>query len=179
VQANTWHPSVVEALFADVQLGWTNLTDHGDSETWRPLDPDDIPALTNRYINALSVDNPEVYGKDIPPDPRVNGSMGWRSFADMLPAIMTNPVEEVTFMLPTGVTDDFAHDWLEDAVRHLPERVSFRQNIFVIVIAAQTLSPISTQSRPVVLADQRAAVTVIRDAFTGRWTIHDWRWLTE
>ncbi|NLG02017.1 MAG: hypothetical protein GX565_17975, partial [Lentisphaerae bacterium] len=179
VQANTWHPSVVEALFADVQLGWTNLTDHGDSETWRPLDPDDIPALTNRYINALSVDNPEVYGKDIPPDPRVNGSMGWRSFADMLPAIMTNPVEEVTFMLPTGVTDDFAHDWLEDAVRHLPERVSFRQNIFVIVIAAQTLSPISTQSRPVVLADQRAAVTVIRDAFTGRWTIYDWRWLNE
>jgi hypothetical protein len=47
------------------------------------------------------------------------------------------------------------------------------------VIAAQTLSPASTPSRPVVLADQRAAVTVIRDAFTGRWTIHDWRWLTE
>jgi len=105
--------------------------------------------------------------------------MGWKSSADMLPAIMTNPIEKVTFTLPEGVSDDFAHDWFEDAVRHLPDLVSFRQNIFVIVIAAQTLSPASTPSRPVVLADQRAAVTVIRDAFTGRWTVHDWRWLTE
>ena len=46
-------------------------------------------------------------------------------------------------------------------------------------MAAQALSPASTQNRPVVLADQRAAVTVIRDAYTGRWTIHAWHWLTE
>jgi hypothetical protein len=179
VQANTHHPSVIEALFAEAEIGWTNLTANADDQTWSILSSKDISALTNRYINALSVDNPEVYGKSDPPDPFDNGSMGWKSFADMLPAIMTNPIEKVTFTLPEGVSDDFAHDWIEDAVRHLPDRVSFRQNIFVIVIAAQTLSPASTPSRPVVLADQRAAVTVIRDAFTGRWTIHDWRWLTE
>jgi len=179
VQANTYHPSVVETLFADAEIGWKNLTDNAGTETWRTLDPNDIYTLTNRYINSLSVDNPEVYGKSDPPDPLENGSMGWKSFADMLPAIMTNPVKNVTFTLPKDVPDNFAHDWIEDAVRHLPDRVSFRQNIFVIVIAAQTLSPVSTPSRPVVLADQRAAVTVIRDAFTGRWTIHDWRWLTE
>ena len=179
VQANTHHPSVIEALFAEAEIGWTNLTANADDQTWSILSSKDISALTNRYINALSVDNPEVYGKSDPPDPFDNGSMGWKSSADMLPAIMTNPIEKVTFTLPEGVSDDFAHDWFEDAVRHLPDYVSFRQNIFVIVIAAQTLSPASTPSRPVVLADQRAAVTVIRDAFTGRWTIHDWRWLTE
>ncbi|HON47777.1 MAG TPA: hypothetical protein PLZ60_08510, partial [Kiritimatiellia bacterium] len=179
VQANTHHPSVIEALFTEAEIGWTNLTANANDQTWSILSSENISALTNLYINALSVDNPEVYGKNDPPDPLENGSMGWKSFADMLPAIMTNPIEEVTFTLPEGVSDDFAHDWFEDAVRHLPDYVSFRQNIFVIVIAAQTLSPISTPSRPVVLADQRAAVTVIRDAFTGRWTIHDWRWLTE
>jgi hypothetical protein len=96
----------------------------------------------------------------------------------MLPAISTNELLRASFK-PPPPGDAPAHDWIEDAVRHLPDYVSFRQNIFVIVIAAQTLSPASTPSRPVVLADQRAAVTVIRDAFTGRWTIHDWRWLTE
>ena len=170
---------MVETLFADAEIGWKNLTDNAGTETWRTLDPNDIYTLTNRYINSLSVDNPEVYGKSDPPDPLENGSMGWKSLADMLPAIMTNPVKNVTFTLPKDVPDNFAHDWIEDAVCPLPDRVSFRQNIFVIVIAAQTLSPASTPSRPVVLADQRAAVTVIRDAFTGRWTIHDWRWLTE
>jgi len=35
------------------------------------------------------------------------------------------------------------------------------------------------EHRPLILADQRALVTVIRDAWSGRWIIHDWKWLTE
>jgi hypothetical protein len=177
VQANTPHPSVVAALFADAALGWTNANTTADSGLWT-LDPEQIDSLTNRYINAQSFDNPEVYGEESPPSSLTSGSMGWRSFADMLPSIATNPVAAAAFTPPADAAD-VAHDWLEDALRHLPDRVSFRQNIFVVVVAAQTLSPASTLSRPVVLADQRAAVTVIRDAFTGRWTIHSWRWLAE
>ncbi|NLC81874.1 MAG: hypothetical protein GX748_11900, partial [Lentisphaerae bacterium] len=161
VQANTEHPAVIETLFSFGTLGWTNATD-----TSFLSDLSDLSDWSDAYLDALT-NTPPV-------------GMGWRSFADMLPAISTNrtnPVAEGTFTRPAGVTPELAHDWVEDAVRHLPDHVSFRQNIFVIIVAAQTLSPVSTPSRPVVLADQRAAITVIRDAFTGRWVIYTWRWL--
>lgn len=161
VQANTYHPSVVETLFSSATLGWTNATD--TSFLSDLSDSSDLSDWSDAYLDALT---------NAPP-----AGIGWRSFADMMPAISTNELLRSSFTVP--FKDAPAHDWIEDAVRHLPDRVSFRQNIFVIVIAAQTLSPVSTPSRPVVLADQRAAVTVIRDAFTGRWTIYDWRWLNE
>jgi len=165
VQANTHHPSVIEALFAEAEIGWTNVTEHGGERFLSDLsDASDLSDWSEAYRDALT---------NTPP-----AGIGWRSFADMLPAISTNELLRASFK-PPPPGDAPAHDWIEDAVRHLPDYVSFRQNIFVIVIAAQTLSPAFTPSRPVVLADQRAAVTVIRDAFTGRWTIHDWRWLTE
>ncbi|MFA6631873.1 MAG: hypothetical protein WCU90_06220, partial [Kiritimatiellia bacterium] len=164
VQANTYHPSVVETLFSFGTLGWTNTTENGERFLSDLSDSSDLSDWSDAYLAALT---------NTPP-----AGIGWRSFADMLPAIATNELLRASFEPPFS-GEAPAHDWIEDAVRHLPDRVSFRQNIFVIVIAAQTLSPVSTPSRPVVLADQRAAVTVIRDAFTGRWTIHDWRWLTE
>jgi len=161
VQANTIHPSVAETLFSFGTLGWTNaisadfLSDLSDAS--------DLSDWSDAYLDALTNTQP--------------AGIGWRSFADMLPAISTNQLLRSTFEPP--VNDAPAHDWVEDALRHLPDRVSFRQNIFVIIVAAQALSPASTPSRPVVLADQRAAVTVIRDAYTGRWGIHSWTWLTE
>jgi hypothetical protein len=161
IQANTEHPAVIETLFSFGTLGWTNYT---DQSFYADLsDPSDLSDWSDIYRDALT---------NTPP-----AGIGWRSFADMLPAIATNKLLQARYSPPFA--DAPAHDWIEDAVRHLPDRVSFRQNIFVVVIAAQTLSPASTPSRPVVLADQRAAVTVIRDAYTGRWTLHSWRWLTE
>ena len=154
---------MIQTLFSFGTLGWTNTTEGGKSFLSDLSDASDLSDWSEAYRDALT---------NTPP-----AGIGWRSFADMLPAISTNELLRTSFTPPFN--DAPAHDWIEDAVRHLPDYVSFRQNIFVIVIAAQTLSPASTPSRPVVLADQRAAVTVIRDAFTGRWTIHDWRWLTE
>ena len=163
VQANTHHEPVIQTLFSFGKLGWTNTTEGGKSFLSDLSDVSDLSDWSDAFRDALA---------NTPPT-----GIGWRSFADMLPAISTNELLRTSFTPPFN--DAPAHDWIEDAVRHLPDLVSFRQNIFVIVIAAQTLSPASTPSRPVVLADQRAAVTVIRDAFTGRWTVHDWRWLTE
>ena len=161
VQANTQHSSVIETLFSFGSLGWTNALD--DTFLLQLSDVSDLSDLSDAYRDALT---------NTPP-----AGIGWRSFADMLPAISTNRVLQTTFTQPFD--DAPVHDWIEDALRHLPDRVSFRQNIFVVIIAAQALSPASTPSRPVVLSDQRAAVIVIRDAFTGRWTIYSWRWLTE
>jgi hypothetical protein len=162
VQANTQHASVIQTLFSFGTLGWTNAAATGDPRL-TTLDASGIEDFSNAYSNALVNTFPV--------------GMGWRSFADMLPAIATNIEIRTTFTPPFDDTP--AHDWIEDALRHLPDRVSFRQNIFVVVVAAQALSPASTEARPVVLSDQRAAVTVIRDAYTGRWVIQDWIWLTE
>jgi hypothetical protein len=70
----------------------------------------------------------------------------------------------------TGQIPDKA--FIEELVRPLPERVTFRQNIFVIIMAAQRLTPARHRT-----AEQRAAAVVIRDAYTGSWFIHDWFWL--
>ena len=61
---------------------------------------------------------------------------------------------------------------VEELVRALPERVTFRQNIFVVIVAAQRISPLNRR-----LAEQRAAMVVVRDAYTGGWFVHDWFWL--
>lgn len=167
VQANTQHPPSVKALLADIRTGWTNTLESGTVEDsgWAPVfnTPDLTENLADVYLDALA---------------SAPYSMGWRSYADMLPSVSTNKL--LTQQSVWSGTDFHPmHDYTEDILRGLADKVSFRQNIFVIVIAAQTLSPASTDKRPVVLADQRAAVTVIRDAYTGRWAIHSWIWLTE
>jgi hypothetical protein len=64
-------------------------------------------------------------------------------------------------------------DTKEDLLRDLAERISFRQQIFMVVMAARTATPSGR-----VTADQRAVALVIRDAYTGRWKLHSWERLT-
>ncbi len=161
VQANTQQAPVIKALLADVKVGWTNGYDN--SQTLTPLRDIDLKLAdwANVYSNALA---------------NAPYSMGWRSYADMLPSLSTNRLLEAGGMWNSLHP---MHDYAEDVLRGLVDKVSFRQNIFVIVVAAQALSPASTDRHPITLAEQRAAVTVIRDAYTGKWLVHSWVWLTE
>jgi len=167
VQANTQERPVIQALLSDVAVGWTNnldgTLDEGGLVPLRTADPQ-VETWTEIYTDALT---------------NAPYSMGWRSFADMMPNLSTNRLIRQENVWGKAGDLHSMHDYTEDALRDLMDKVSFRQNVFIIVVAAQTLSPSSTENRPVVLADQRAAVTIIRDAYTGRWTIRDWRWLTE
>jgi hypothetical protein len=169
VQANTQHASVIKTLLADVTVGWTNIVDGTVDE----LGLKQLP-LTKTGSNEK--DWSDVYADALTNAPY---SMGWRSFADMLPSLSTNQVFAHENVWGGSADLHPMHDYTEDVLRGLVDKVSFRQNIFVVVVAAQALSPASTAARPVVLSDQRAAVTVIRDAYTGRWVIHSWVWLTE
>jgi len=181
IQANSTDGIVLRHLHNELRLGWTNW--HGAPDQFAILnEPADLNPLIDNWTNTLL--RSDAYGFNW--EPERNGCPGWASFADMLPDLGTNLIvhqRNLINRLPDKLPDasQYKYDFTEDILRGIvaKDRVSFRQNIFVVVIAAQTLSPVSTPSRPVVLADQRAAVTVIRDAFTGRWTIHDWRWLTE
>ena len=163
VQANTLQRPVLQTLLSDVTVGWTNSIDTAQGlHLLRDLDSK-LDGWSDIYTDAL-INTPH--------------NMGWRSFADMLPNLSTNELLH-TKNVWSGSALHPMHDYTEDVMRGLVDKVSFRQNIFVIIVAAQALSPASTETRPTVLSDQRAAVSVIRDAYTGRWVIHSWQWLTE
>ena len=51
----------------------------------------------------------------------------------------------------------------EDAIRNLPDWITFRQNVFIIIAAAQVTAPEGGG----VLAEQRCVAIVCRDSFTG------------
>lgn len=173
VQANTPYPSVIRELIEEVPFGWTNLY-YLSEHLFRLGEGPGLTEMTENWTNALF----KTY--DLTWDRDRSGFDGWRCFAEMLPDLATNAARRVQETLSALESDPYyRHDFVEDLLRGLVDKVSFRQNIFVVVIAAQALSPISTAESPVVLSDQRAAVTVLRDAYTGRWMVYNWVWLTE
>ncbi|MBQ7191031.1 MAG: hypothetical protein IJR99_16625 [Kiritimatiellae bacterium] len=177
VQANTPHNAVVQALLADVHPGWTNAWDgiaaENESGTMPTFETDKTlrenwsqvyrEALTNRLDNA-----------------------GWRCFADMMPELLTNRYNEASDhanqmkdpWLNANAQLHPMHDYDEDVAAALIDKLSFRQNVLTVIVAAQTLATGSTPAHPVVLSEQRAAATILRDAYTGRWAITSWRTLS-
>ena len=186
IQANTTYDRVIRQILDGIPMGWTNdvsFTGVNDEHAFLLYGTDNEAAqLTTNWTNTLC--RTTDYGYDAY-EADNNGRPGWSSFADMLPDLSTNALSHLTLDFAArdkGTSEDrnyYTHDYIEDVMRGIIDKVSFRQNIYVVIIAAQTLSPASTDTHPVILADQRAAVTVIRDAYTGRWLIHSWVWLTE
>jgi hypothetical protein len=124
----------------------------------RPIDDADIPqpeTLTNAWFEARAAWTNAYPGSS------------WNTFEELLPAIAST----------LSATND--PQQVEDLLRGVADQTTFRQNLYVIIVAAQRLSPPIGTAAQRVLADQRAAITVIRDAYTGRWAIHDWCPLTE
>jgi hypothetical protein len=124
----------------------------------RPIDDADIPqpeTLTNAWFAARA-----AWTNAYP-------NASWNTFEELLPAIAST----------LSATND--PQQVEDLLRGVADQTTFRQNLYVIIVAAQRLSPPIGTAAQRVLADQRAAITVIRDAYTGRWAIHDWCPLTE
>ena len=158
VQANTTLKPTLDVLLSNIPLGWTNVFDQtrptlgSQNHEWAKLW---CEALTNNNYNT-----------------------GWRSFADMLPALSTNEMHSSGTVLDKSGLHT-RHNYTEDVLRGIIDKVSFRQNVYVIILAAQTVAPGSSETHPNVLAEQRVAVTVIRDAYSGNWTISDWRKLTQ
>ncbi len=162
VQANTTLKPTLDILFSDVMVGWTNNWSESsqtqarlsDNNEWAKLWGE---ALTNDQFNT-----------------------GWRSFADMLPELSTNEMHKSINVNGTiSIASDIQHNYTEDVLRGIIDKVSFRQNVYVIILAAQTIAPGSSIENPNVLAEQRVAITVIRDAYSGNWTISDWRKLMQ
>jgi hypothetical protein len=63
----------------------------------------------------------------------------------------------------------------EDTFRHICELITFRQNIFTIILGAQALAPRGGN----IVAEKRAVANVYRDAYTGRHFVRSFKWLDD
>jgi hypothetical protein len=94
------------------------------------------------------------------------------NFRDLFDSVATNS-EYASW--ETGVPSHTNGDMKEDAFRNVLEMVTFRQNIFTVIVAAQVYGPVGNQ----VVAERRAVAVVYRDAYTGKSFIRHFAWLTE
>ena len=150
VTASSPYPAVWGTLFADMEIGQglqrTRLPDSAIEwmtnvvgEVHHELyDSDSIPIGVGDFCMALG-ETPSY--KDIP-ERFLSGEDVWHWRGSI------------------------GNDIKEDIVRDLCERISFRQQVFLIVIDVRVTSPSLS-----VRAERRAIVLVARDAYTGAWRI--------
>jgi len=166
VQANTPYTNIWKAILSDVTVGWTNsVVPPSESfytvSTWLS-DPADQNILAGAIASAAWNG---IHHSD--------GSIGgWNRYQEMLPLVASNL--DVIQLNGTAMTNALTFNERGDILAGIADRVSFRQNTFLVIVCGQRLSPLGR-----VLADQRAAITVVRDAFTGRWVVDHAVWLTE
>jgi hypothetical protein len=158
VNANTPYTNIWQALLSDVTIGWTNQIHPGDcsGSIGARLDQASQVALASTVANALLN----------------TGGRGWVCNEEMYPLVGSNLLGNV--ITTNSVGDMDARAVCGDILAGISDRVSFRGNSFLVIVCGQRLSPLGR-----VLADQRAACTVVRDAFTGRWVVDHVVWLTE
>ncbi len=140
-------------------------------------------------IGVPGVGNSDLY---LIPQPEINNvinaiqqrlsSVNVVSFTDLFTAEQTDeggggPVAQAFRECAPGYLDGLEPNdiYMEDTFRHVAELLSFRQNIFTIVLAAQVLAP--DQVTPI--AERRAVATVFRDAYTGRRFVRSFAWLDD
>jgi hypothetical protein len=153
VHFSTTHTNVVRALMADLTVGW------GANLFYLP--ETGIQWMTEAYFDAQA----ELYRST----PIGVGDMclSFGMASDFAAADAINPNADTLRW-----QGSLGSDTKEDLLRGLAERISFRQHIFVVVLAGRTATPSGRTS-----ATQRAVAVVIRDAYTGHWQIVSWEWL--
>jgi len=63
----------------------------------------------------------------------------------------------------------------EDPFRRICELISFRQNLFVVIVAAQVVGG----DGATVVAERRGAAIVCRDSYSGRYFVRSFKWLSD
>lgn len=174
VSINTTQREVLETLFQDVKIGYTDPVRNLKEA---PLAPEDIDIIVDAIL-----------------DKRERGGYPFISFQDMfannggsaLPhggsiAAAFRKAAKQAWERENSDSKTAAHDRvLEDAFRQIIDMITFRQNIFVIVCAAQALAPPEPgQTTGAVVGEKRAVATIYRDAYTGRTFTRSFRWLTD
>ena len=137
ISAGATNANVLDTLFDGIRIGVTNT-----GSTCRTLTPDEVQGL-HRCLDSTVFDIQ---------------TRGWLLHYIGRSAFYTN-----TFLATNTLVGT---DTREDALRGIVELVSSRHQLFLVVAAAQAVSP-----RGARLAEQRAMALVWRDAYTGQYFI--------
>jgi hypothetical protein len=161
IQANTPYTNVWKASLCDVLIGWTNAISASTQCKLQDVGANELNEVAGATAYAAWSGIPYA-----------NSNVGsWTCYAKMLPMIASN-LDLKFGNVATTNAEAFAQRG--DILAGIADRVSFRQNAFLVVVCGQRLSPHGR-----VLADQRAAAVILRDAFTGRWVVQQMYWLTQ
>ncbi|MEI6416026.1 MAG: hypothetical protein WCP34_17450, partial [Pseudomonadota bacterium] len=157
-QANTPYTNIWQAILSDVTIGWSNQIYPTEcfSKIGTTFDPTSQVTMASAAANAL----------------RDTSGRGWVRFEELFPILGASLLGNV--MTTNRVDGMDAQAVCGDILAGIADRVSFRQNSFLIIVCGQRLSPMGR-----VLADQRAACIIVRDAYTGRWVVDHMVWLTD
>ena len=155
VQANTPYTNIWQALLSDVTVGWSNQVSNCIGKIDTNSDTQALLAYTvaNALLNS--------------------GGRGWVCNKEMFPLVGSNLLSSAMATNNVGGGMD-ARAVCGDILAGIADRVTYRGNTFLVIVCGQRLSPLGR-----VLADQRDAITVVRDAYTGRWVVDHVVWLTE
>jgi len=103
------------------------------------------------------------------------GTNGFVSWYDMFADPNYDNALRLAFRecMPEGVQSNNIHTHI--ALRNMAELVSFRQNIFTLIIAARVFGPDGAS----VVAEKRAVAVVYRDSYTSAFFIRQFKWLND
>lgn len=158
---NSWQREAMIALFNNLQIGVSNVTSAGRE----PVSRQKIEYLVDTIIAE-----------------RDRRGRPFLSFADMFTSEDSDaggggPVADAfRECAPRG--PDSNDIYKEDTFRHICELISFRNNIYIILMVAQATQDLPRGGKSV-LAERRAIATVYRDSYTGRHFTRSFKWLTD
>ncbi|MBA4389091.1 MAG: hypothetical protein C0404_14005 [Verrucomicrobia bacterium] len=149
VNANTRQTDVLRALFHNMPCGWTNSA----STSTSTLATADVELIVNALTNA-------TYTGEC------------CTFSGLFSRLGADSAFMAAFK-PDGTHTN--GDLREQIFRNVVEMLSFRQNLFTIVVSVEAFGADQTT----VVAKKRALAVVVRDAYTGKSFIHYLKPLTQ
>ncbi len=150
VSASSPYPEVWGALLADAEIG------HGLQRT---MLPDSAVEWMTNVVGEIQNDMFDAGSVPV-------GIGDFCMSAGHSPLFRTIPDEYLSGDDAWHWQGSLGSETKEDILRDLCERISFRQQIYLIVVDVRATTPALT-----VRAERRAAVLAVRDAYTGAWRI--------
>lgn len=152
-QTNSW-----KALFNNIKIGWVS----GPETNFVTLDSSsggDLDKLVQTIINNGPYLN---FRSMFTSNDADNGGGGPVAAAFRFAATNNHP---------NAMSDIF----MEDPFRRICELITFRQNLFTVIMAAQVFGGDGES----VVGEKRAMAVIYRDSYTGRYFIRSFKWLSD
>jgi len=179
IHALTEYPAAIRAMFADTRFGTNRFHEVNVAEpgAFAAVEyPLVLDALTNALLAvrgdflAMPTNQPWIAATTLPfaewlPLLAPHVATAWQEYTDQ--ADPSDPTDPASQDIPGYHFP--GHDLIEDLIRDLPDRVTFRQNMILVFVRAQALAPNGR-----VTADSAAAALMVRDSYTGLWAFRQY-----